>query len=80
MNETMKILYVYLLSKKSKWIVISKTPLVLEGYWLGGDYRYLVTFKDHLELPKYTEILLPDTIMLSPIEWEGTYEPTGEVK
>lgn len=65
MTQTVRVLYVSLLSKKNRWFVRSKVPLVLEGYWNApeGNYKYLVTFKDHIELPEYTT-------RLNQTEWE----------
>ena len=38
MNETLKVLYESLLTKKHvRWVVVNQTPLTLEGsYYIGG--------------------------------------------
>jgi hypothetical protein len=50
MTKTVKRLYVLLLSKKVKYTIIGKNPLMLERY--RGPYRYLITFIDHIRPPK----------------------------
>jgi hypothetical protein len=69
LTQTVRILYVSLLSKRNKWFVISQNPLVLEGYWNApeGNYKYVVTFKNHLELPEYTT-------RIGPTKWEVKYQ------